>query len=94
MMVMATRFFTPYDSMYADKCLKAAILSYNCLKEHPGLVEPDLTDFKTGGYTSTDEDDRIWAAAETWETTGDTAYLTDFENSVKPLALKIDEDWD
>ena len=38
------------------------------------------SDFSTGGYgDSNDNDERMWAAAELWETTGEAAFLTDFE---------------
>ena len=51
-------------------------------------------EFKTGGYQSGDKDDRIWAAAEMWETTGDTEYLKDFEAQAKTMNFEIDENWD
>ena len=38
-------------------------------------------DFSTGGYgDSNDSDERTWAAAELWETTGEADFLTDFES--------------
>jgi endoglucanase len=41
-------------------------------------------DFSTGGYQTADPDDRLWAAAELWETTGDPEFLADFERRLKP----------
>lgn len=94
MMAQAARYFEPYDKVYAQKCLDAAKLSYKFLKENPadkGFVQGE---FKTGGYQSGDKDDRIWAAAEMWETTGDATFLKDFEAQATALNYKVDEDWD
>ncbi|HET6559553.1 MAG TPA: glycoside hydrolase family 9 protein [Prolixibacteraceae bacterium] len=94
MMAQAARYFEPYDKAYAQKCLAAAELSYKFLKENPkdkGFVQGE---FKTGGYQTSDPDDRLWAAAEMWETTGKAEYLKDFEDQAKAQNYKIDEDWD
>lgn len=94
MTAQAARYFAPYDKAYAQKCLEAAKLSYKFLKENPadkGFVQGE---FKTGGYQSSDTDDRLWAAAEIWETTGNAEYLKDFEEQATKMNYKIDEDWD
>ena len=81
-MAMASRAFRPYDTDYADRCLKAARLSYAFLEAHPEDHHPDQSEFNTGLYDSSDEDERIWAAAELWEATGEAKYLQDFEDRV------------
>jgi endoglucanase len=94
MMAQASRYFEPYDKTYAKKCLEAAKLSYQFLKantQDKGFVQGE---FKTGGYQTSDPDDRLWAAAEMWETTGEVEYLKDFEDQAKAQNYKIDEDWD
>jgi len=94
MMAQAARYFEPYDKVYSQKCLAAAQLSYKFLKENPedkGFVQGE---FKTGGYQTTDPDDRLWAAAEMWETTGNAEFLKDFEQQATAQNFKIDEDWD
>jgi len=94
MMAQAARYFEPYDKAYSQKCLTAAQLSYQFLKENPenkGFVQGE---FQTGGYQTEDKDDRLWAAAEMWETTGNAEYLKDFERQVAAQDFKIDEDWD
>jgi len=94
MMAQAARYFKPYDKAYSQKCLDAAQLSYRFLKENPedkGFVQGE---FKTGGYQTTDQDDRLWAAAEMWETTGNSLFLKDFELQAEALKFQIDEDWD
>lgn len=94
MMAQASRYFEPYDKAYAQKCLEAAKLSYKFLKDNPGNKGFVQGEFKTGGYQTSDPDDRLWAAAEMWETTGDAAFLKDFEDQAKAQNYKIDEDWD
>ena len=93
-MAQAARYFEPYDKAYSQKCLAAAQLSYKFLKENPdnkGFIQGE---FKTGGYQTSDPDDRLWAAVEMWETTGNIEFLKDFEAQATKMDFKIDEDWD
>ncbi len=107
MMAMAARNFKPYDAAYAKTCLEAAKKSYQFLKENPEQKMFTQREFRTGGYGTGDGDDRMWAAAEMWETTGDKEYLADFEKRAaeyKPVVSRwepsllaegnIDLDWD
>ena len=94
MMAQAARYFEPYDKAYSQKCLAAAKLSYKFLKENPEDKNFVQGEFKTGGYQTSDPDDRLWAAVEMWETTGDASFLKDFEEQARKLDFKIDEDWD
>ena len=102
-MAMAARYFQPYDAEYAKTCLEAARKSYAFLKANPEAERFRQGDFRTGGYQTQDADDRLWAAAEMWETTGEAQYLDDFEKQAvvaparrwgPPVTGKIDEDWD
>jgi endoglucanase len=79
MTALAARHFRPYDPEYADRCLAAAKKSYAFLRANPQDHSPDQQGFSTGGYGTQDWDDRLWAAAELWVTTGDADALTDFE---------------
>lgn len=94
MLAMASRAFRPYDTAYADKCLNAAKVSYAFLKANPNNTNPNQSGYSTGGYDTTDPDDRLWAAAEMWETTGDSSYLSDFEARAEAFSKKIDVDFD
>jgi len=107
MMAMAARYFAPYDAVYAKTCLDAAQKSYQFLKENPEQKMFTQREFRTGGYGTGDGDDRMWAAAEMWETTGEKQYLDDFEKRAaeyKPVVSRwepsllaegnIDLDWD
>jgi endoglucanase len=93
-MAQAARYFEPYDAKYAKKCLDAAWQSYRFLQKNPGNKSFKQGHFKTGAYQTTDEDDRLWAAAELWETTGAPELLADFERRAEKLKYVIDEDWD
>lgn len=95
MMSMAARYFKPYDAEYAQRCLDAAEKSCAFLAANPqskGFVQGA---FRTGGYQTGDSDDRLWAAAEMWETTGKAECLKDFETrAAVSSGGKIDENWD
>lgn len=93
-MAMASRYFKPYDVTYAQKCLDAAWVSYKFLQENPEEKRFVQGDFKTGGYQTRDTDDRLWAAAELWATTGDKSCLIDFEKRAAALNFKIEDNWD
>jgi len=92
----AARVYQPYDADLAASYLAAARKAYDFLKAN-GLIKPDLTMFSTGGYdgNSGDSDNRTWAAAEMWETTGEDAFLADFEGATKtPKPIADNFDWD
>jgi endoglucanase len=91
MMAMSARVFQPYDKEYARRCLEAARKSYAFLRAHPENKRSDLKDFRTGAYQTNDADDRLWAAAEMWETTGERDCLTDFES--RAHAFKFSANW-
>jgi endoglucanase len=94
MMAMAGRVYRPFDSLFSDTCLNAAKRSYEFLSKDTGNHSADQTGFSTGAYATSDKDDRLWAAAEMWETSGDTKYLADFETRASSYAKKINIDWD
>jgi endoglucanase len=93
----ASRAIAPYDATSAADWLAAAELSYAWLTNNPDYhpVSPGAPPAGSLGYDSTDPDDRLWAAAEMWETTGDAAALADFETRAKVYGTqKVDYDWD
>ncbi len=100
----AVRIFRPYDPAFADRCLKAAQLSYQFLQAHPEYHQADQTGFSTGPYEINEPNhrlngvpqNRLWAAAELWETTGSPAVLHDLEGRVKAVNGQVspDFDWD
>lgn len=94
MAALAGRYYRPYDAAYADKCLAAAKKSYAWLQAHPQDLRANQAGTTTGGYGTTDPDDRLWAAAEIWETTGDAGALKDLETRIKALRTMVQANWD
>ena len=101
-MAKAARIYKPYDEPFARRCLAAAEKSYQHLAAHPKDHRPDLSAFSTGPYDSPDSDDRLWAAAELYETTGKDAYLRDLDERLRsaeastargPVTVDIEWDW-
>jgi len=93
-MAMAARYFKPYNAVYAQKCLDAATVSYNFLLANPATKNFAQGDFSTGGYQTGDADDRLWASAEMWETTGNSTSLNDLESRIEKLRVLTEENWD
>ncbi|HEY9231977.1 MAG TPA: glycoside hydrolase family 9 protein, partial [Blastocatellia bacterium] len=91
MTAMAARIYEPYDKVYARRCLEAARRGYAFLQAHTANHPADLTGFRTGAYQTKDDDDRLWAAAEMWETTGEAACLADTE--ARATGKKFDANW-
>jgi endoglucanase len=92
-LAMAARIFQPFDAALAARYLTAAQLGYAYLTAHPADEKPDTSDFSTGGYGTSDPDDRLWAAAEMWETTGDPVALADFEARAGMPSVDLQFDW-
>jgi endoglucanase len=97
MLAKAARIYRPYDAAFADTCLNAAQVSYAFLLAN--TANQSVNDpTSTGGYATSDADDRLWAAAEMWETTGDPAALADFESRAAKYATGtssyVDADFD
>lgn len=93
MTAMAARAFKPFDAAYSRLLLEAARKSYAFLRAHPESRRADLKGFTTGGYQTDDADDRLWAAAEMWQTTGDGDSLADFEERARRFEGKFTQDW-
>ncbi len=104
MTAQAARIFRPYDPAFADRCLQAAQLSYRFLQAHPEYHQADQAGFTTGLYEinvpnhrlNGAPQNRLWAAAELWETTGSPDVLHDLEARVKTVhgQVSLDFDWD
>ena len=90
MMAMAARDYEPYDKPFAQRCLTAAMKSYDFLAAHPEDHRADQRGFSTGTYNTSDRSRRLWAAAQMWQTTGDATYLKDFETRAAAESRKID----
>ena len=88
-------FSDPASQKAAADYLAAARLGYAFLAANAGPVVPDISSsFKTGGYwQQSDAGNRLWAAAELWETTGEASFLADFESQVGTPTVDASFDW-
>ncbi|HEX8151023.1 MAG TPA: glycoside hydrolase family 9 protein [Pyrinomonadaceae bacterium] len=93
MTASAARVFRPFDAAYARRLLDAARRSYAFLRAHPESRRADLKGFTTGGYQTDDADDRLWAAAELWQTDGGRDALADFEERARRFGGRFSQDW-
>ena len=108
MTAQAARVFRPYDPAFANRCLKAAQKSYLFLKAHPEFHRADQTGIRTGVYEIREEinesshrlngipNNRLWAEAELWETTGSPDVLRDLETRIRAIngQVNFEFDWD
>ncbi|MBM81649.1 MAG: hypothetical protein CMJ78_13805 [Planctomycetaceae bacterium] len=84
-MALSSRVFEPIDANLAATYLQRAELAWQFLENHPsetpegGFFNPSYP--LTGEYNDdNDYDNRLWAAAELYRTTGQSAYRTFFED--------------
>jgi endoglucanase len=74
-MAIASRAFRPFDIPYADRTLAAARKAWTWLEKNPNVLFNNPAGVATGGYGDRDcSDERLWAAAELWRTTGEETY--------------------
>lgn len=75
-MALAARIYRAYDEEFASRCLAAAKKAFQWLSAHPeypGFKNPP--DISTGEYgDECDKDERFWASAELYRTTGEEFY--------------------
>jgi endoglucanase len=100
-MAAAARLYQTDAPEDAANYLAAAQLGYAYLGANAGPAvaandDPTMATnvFSTGHYYETDPDNRLWAAAEMWETTGDPAALADFEARVAAINETVATDFD
>ena len=86
-MALAARVYGEYSPAAAAAWLAKARVSYDFLVETE-YTAPTQTGFSTGPYNANnnvlDRDNRLWAAAEMWETTGEDKYREYFESLAAP----------
>jgi len=79
-MAMAARNFKKFDPGYAEACLQKARKAWTFLKSHSTPTPPvNVPGIAAGPYPDPiDADNRAWAAAELYKTTGEAQYNADF----------------
>jgi endoglucanase len=89
----AARVFEPYDAELAERAKSAALAAWQFLLDNPEQISAVTQGF-TGSYRSQDLDDRVWAAAEIFETSGDGEALALFEARDVPGGFQLNPSWD
>ncbi|GAC1423405.1 MAG: glycoside hydrolase family 9 protein [Acidobacteriaceae bacterium] len=74
-MAIAARCYRTFDGKMADRFLAAARRAFAWLVDHPEVIFKNPASVATGEYSDQElSDERMWAAAELWRTTGESAY--------------------
>lgn len=76
---IGARVYRPFDAKYADRCLRAAVAAWEWLERTPDTgAFRNPPGIATGGYGEPDaRDERLWASAELYRTTGEERYQKD-----------------
>jgi endoglucanase len=82
----AARAYRPYDREFANRTLAAARRAWTWTEQNPNVIFRNPAGVQTGEYGDADcTDERLWAAAELFRTTGEPA----FEAVARTLASKF-----
>lgn len=67
--------YQPFDAKFAARNLEAARKAWLWTEKYPNVVFKNPQGVNTGEYgDSSCSDERLWAAADLWRTTGDAVY--------------------
>ncbi len=88
----AARVYRAYDPTYADRLLAAARRAWQWGMDHPAAFYRNPEDVTTGEYGDNNADDeRAWAAAELFATTGEQAFYNDLQSN--PPQVRAGTGW-
>jgi endoglucanase len=95
---IAARVYQPYDAKFAAQTLEAARRAWVWTEKNPDVIFRNLPGVTTGEYGDAScEDERLWAAAELWRTTGEAAYNDFFLKNYAEFLPSLDsppaENW-
>ncbi|MGO9865289.1 MAG: glycoside hydrolase family 9 protein [Terriglobales bacterium] len=72
---IAARVYQPFDAKFAARTLEAARKAWLWTEQNPNVLFKNPPGIGTGVYGDDNcSDERLWAAAELWRTTGEAAY--------------------
>ena len=78
-MAMAQRIYLPFDTAFSQKAGQAAARAWDWLELNPNVTFNNPPGVKTGEYGDSNcADERLWASAELWRTTGSDTYHNHF----------------
>ena len=97
-MAIAARVYEPFDAPFAEKARAAATRAWKWAAEHPDLTFENPAGVATGAYGDPKcHDERLWAAAEIWRTTGDPSigkwFLDHAEDATLSIVPNEPPDW-
>jgi len=88
---IAARVYKPFDEKFAAKNLHAARQAWLWAENNPNVIFKNPPGISTGEYGDNDcRDERLWAAAELWRTTGEAAYNDFFLKNYADFQPKLD----
>jgi endoglucanase len=95
---IAARTYQPFDPAFARRNLDAARRAWQWAERYPNIVFSNPRGIATGEYGDSQcQDERLWAAAELWRTTGDSIYhrffLANFSGYLGALASPPGGSW-
>ncbi|WP_407269762.1 glycoside hydrolase family 9 protein [Radiobacillus sp. PE A8.2] len=94
-MAMAARVYKPFDAIFSENCLRAAQFADDWLAKNSNVAGfKNPPEISTGEYgDSQDIDERYWAMAELYRTTGDQQYHERFIQIAKQSFNKYELGW-
>jgi endoglucanase len=94
-MAMAARAYRPFDAAFANRCLAAALRAWEWLEARPDAPNfKNPPDVATGEYgDDCSDDERYWAAAELYRTTGETRFYDEAARLHKLPFSKTELGW-
>jgi len=98
-LALASRIYRPYDRAFSAKTVSAARAAWTWVSANPNvLFLKNPPGVAWGFYPDTScADERLWAAAELWRTTGERPYrdyfLANYAQAIPSLAVAAPEPW-
>jgi endoglucanase len=95
---IAARVYQPFDAKFAAQNLDAARKAWSWAERFPNVTFKNPPGVSTGEYGDNNcSDERLWAAAELWRTTGDAVYNAYFVKEYPAFRASLDgpalENW-
>jgi len=95
---IAARVYKPFDARFAAQALEAARRAWSWTEQYPNVTFRNPPGNNTGEYGDAScEDERLWAAAELWRTTGEARFhdffLTHYRKYLPSLDSPPVENW-
>jgi len=88
---IAARVYQPYDPKFAARALEAARKAWAWTEKYPNVTFKNPPGISTGEYGSNDcRNQRLWAAAELWRTTGEAQYSDFFLKNYADFLRDLD----